>query len=153
MINLIWAQDSKGLIGKDNKMPWHCKEDLLYFKSLTQGKVVLMGYNNYISLLGYYKNKKLPYGDIYLLTHKDLELDGIKVIHDLKDSLNEEELWVIGGASIYRQMLKYADKLYITIVKGEYSGDVYLNDIKLDDFVLDSINETLVCKYLVYRRK
>ena len=153
MINLIWAQDSKGLIGKDNKMPWHCKEDLLYFKSLTQGKVVLMGYNNYISLLGYYKNKKLPYGAIYLLTHKDLEIDGIKVIHDLKDSLNEEELWVIGGASIYRQMLKYADKLNITIVKGEYSGDVYLNDIKLDDFVLDSINETLVCKYLVYRRK
>ncbi len=153
MINLIWAQDEKGLIGKDNKMPWHCKEDLLYFKSLTEGKTVLLGYNNYVSLKGYYKDKKLPYGDIYLLTHKDLEIEGINVIHDLKDVLFEKELWVIGGASIYRQMMEYADKLYISIIKGSYDGDIYLNDISLDDFSLESTKETEVAKYLIYKRK
>ncbi len=153
MINLIWAQDETGLVGKDNKMPWHCKEDLLYFKSKTEGKTVLLGYNNYVSLKGYYKDKKLPYGNIYLLTHKDLTIDGINVIHDIKEAIDNDELWVIGGASIYRQMLKYADKLYITIIKGVYDGDIYLNDIKLDDFVLESSRKTEVAEYLIYRRK
>ena len=50
MIKLIWAQDKNGLIGANNKMAWHCKEDLLYYKSLTMGQTVLLGYNNYISL-------------------------------------------------------------------------------------------------------
>lgn len=153
MINLIWAMDSKRIIGKDNKMPWHCKEDLLYFKSKTKDKTVLLGYNNYISLLGYYKDKPLPYGKTYLLTHKTDLIPGIEVIHDIKDVLNEEELWVIGGGQIYNQMLPYADYLYVTIIKGEHEGNVFFPEFDLDKFELVSSNETSEATYLVYKRR
>lgn len=153
MINLIWAMDSERIIGNDNKMPWHCKEDLLYFKSKTKDKTVLLGYNNYLSLLGYYKDKPLPYGKIYLLTHKDINIPGIYVIHDIKDVLKEEELWVIGGGQIYKQMLPYASYLYMTIINGKHEGNVYFPEFDLNDYELQSSNTTDEAKYLVYKRR
>lgn len=153
MIRLIWAQDKNGLIGVDNKMAWHCKEDLLYYKSLTEGKVVLLGYNNYISLMGYYKDKPLPYGKIYLLTHRDLAIDGVNVIHSLDEAMKEEELWVIGGASIYKQSLPYADELYVSLIKGDYVGDTYFPEVNYNDFILESSRETEVAIYSVYKRR
>lgn len=153
MINLIWAMDEARIIGLDDKMPWHCKEDLLYFKSKTQGKAVLLGYNNYVSLMGYYKTKPLPYGNIYLLTHRDIEIPGINVIHDIKDALKEEELWVIGGGQIYKQMLPYADNLYVTYIKGVHEGNVYFPEFDLNDFILESENITSEARYVVYKRR
>lgn len=153
MINLIWAQDKNGLIGKNNMMAWHCKEDLIYFKSKTKDKTVLLGYNNYVSLMGYYKDKKLPYGKIYLLTHRDLQIEGINVIHSISDVLNEEELWVIGGGMIYKQMLPYADYLYVSLIKGDYTGDTYFPKVDYQMYELVSKNETEVASYLVYKRK
>ena len=153
MINLIWAQDKNGLIGKNNMMAWHCKEDLIYFKSKTKDKTVLLGYNNYVSLMGYYKDKKLPYGKIYLLTHRDLQIEGINVIHSISDVLNEEELWVIGGGLIYKQMLPYADYLYVSLIKGDYTGDTYFPKVDYQMYELVSKNETEVASYLVYKRK
>ncbi len=153
MIKLIWAQDKNGLIGKNNQMAWHCKEDLLYYKELTKGQTVLLGYNNYISLMGYYKDKPLPYGKIYLLTHKDLTIPNIEVIHDLKKPLEEMDLWVIGGAQIYKEMLPYANYLYVSLIKGDYTGDTYFPDIDYSNFVLESKKDTEVASYLVYKRK
>ena len=74
MISLIWAMDKNWLIGKENKIPWHYKKDLMYFKEKTQGKTVLMGDNTYYSLKGYYKDRPLPYGKIYVASLNDLEL-------------------------------------------------------------------------------
>ena len=80
MISLIWAMSEKWLIGKDNKIPWHVKEDLLYYKEKTNGKTVLMGENTYFSLKGYYKNRPLPYGKIYVASLSDNEfIDAIKI--------------------------------------------------------------------------
>ena len=66
MISLIWAMTEDHLIGIDDKIPWHIKEDLLYYKSKTKGQIVLMGEATYYSLKGYYKTKPLPYGKIYV---------------------------------------------------------------------------------------
>lgn len=153
MINLIWAMDEDWLIGNNDKMPWHCKEDLLYFKSKTAGKTVLLGYNNYVSLMGYYKNKPLPYGKIYLLTHRDISIDGINVIHNLEDALNEEELWVIGGGQIYKQMMPYADRLYVTYISGHHEGNVFFPKFNLDDYELESENITSEARYVVYKKR
>lgn len=153
MIKLIWAQDKNGLIGANNKMAWHCKEDLLYYKSLTQGQTVLLGYNNYVSLMGYYKDKPLPYGKIYLLTHRDIKIEGINVIHSLDEALKEDDLWVIGGAQIYKLMLEHADYLYVSLIKGDYVGDTYFPEVCYDDYILESKRESDVATYLVYKRK
>ncbi len=154
MISLIWAMSEKWLIGKENKIPWHVKEDLLYYKEKTKGQTVLMGENTYDSLKGYYKTKPLPYGKIFVASLSDRLFDDAIKVSDVVSFLanNKEDLFVVGGASIYKLSLPYADKLYISIIKGDYDGDTYFPSFALDDYLLVSSNETEKVKYLVYER-
>ena len=154
MISLIWAMSEKWLIGKENKIPWHVKEDLLYYKEKTKGQTVLMGENTYDSLKGYYKTKQLPYGKIFVASLSNRLFDDAIKVSDVVSFLanNKEDLFVVGGASIYKLSLPYADKLYISIIKGDYDGDTYFPSFSLDDYLLVSSNETEKVKYLVYER-
>jgi len=156
MINMIWAMDKNNLVGIDDKIPWHIKEDLLYYKSKTNGQTVLMGDATYYSLKGYYKTKPLPYGKIYVATiDKSLVIDGVEMIYDLNEFLknNKEELWVVGGATIYKLSLPYADKLYISFVKGEYVGNRYFPTIDFSKYNLIWENDTEKVRYTVFERK
>ena len=159
MINLIWAMDKNQLVGKGDKIPWHIKEDLLYYKSKTNGKTVLMGDTTYYSLKGYYKDKPLPYGKIYVATiDKNLVIDDklneVVMIYDLVPFIEkyEDELWVCGGATIYKLSLPYADRLYISFVKGEYEGDRYFPKIDFDKYKLTWKNDTDKVLYTLYER-
>ena len=158
MINLIWAMDKNWLVGKDNVLPWHFKEDLLYYKSKTCGNNVLMGYNTYLSLKSYYKTKPLPYGTIYVACVDDVELPDAILVKDVISFLQSydknEELWVCGGATIYRLSLPYADKLYITHVEAEYEGNMYFPKFDLEnEFNLISERISDVLRFAVYERK
>lgn len=156
MINLIWAMDEDNLIGKDNKIPWHIKEDLLYYKSKTKGQTVVMGDVTYFSLKGYYKDKPLPYGKIYVATlDPNLVVEDGIIIHDLISFLEncDEDLFVVGGLSIYKLALKYADRLYISFIKGHHEGNVYFPKINFDKYNLIWENETESVRYTLYERK
>lgn len=155
MINLIWAMTEDHLIGDGNKMPWHIKEDLIYYKEHTAGKVVLMGEATYYSLKGYYKNRQLPYGKIYVASlTKDLVLADANVINDVEVFLKnyKEELWVVGGATIYALSLPYADRLYISFIKGKYSGNKYFKEVDFSKFKLIWDNDTKEVHYTLYER-
>ena len=155
MISLIWAMDKNNLVGKGDKIPWHIKEDLLYYKSKTNGQTVLMGDQTYFSLNGYYKDKPLPYGKIYVATiDKNLEIDGVTMIYDLVSFLenNKDDLWVVGGATIYKISLPYADRLYISFVKGEYEGDRYFPQIDFSKYNLVWENDTDKVRYTLFER-
>ena len=159
MINLIWAMDKNQLVGKGDKIPWHIKEDLLYYKSKTNGKVVVMGDTTYYSLRSYYKTKPLPYGKIYVATiDKDLSindgLNDIEMVYDLEAFLKnfKDELWVVGGRTIYKISLPYADNLYISFVNGEYEGDIYFPTIDFSKYELVWQNDTKDVLYTVYER-
>ena len=155
MINLIWAMAKDNLIGKGNLMPWHIKEDLVYYKNKTAGKTVVMGEETYYSLKGYYKTRPLPYGIIYVASlNKDLKLEDAIVINDLINFVKnyEDELWVVGGATIYKLTLPYADRLYISFVKGNYEGDKYFPQIDYTNYKLIWDNETELVHYTLYER-
>lgn len=155
MINLIWAMTKDNLIGKGNLMPWHIKEDLVYYKNKTAGKTVVMGEETYYSLKGYYKTRPLPYGTIYVASlNADLKLDDAIVINDLIDFVSnfKDELWVVGGATIYKLTLPYADRLYISFVKGNYEGDKYFPQIDYSKYKLIWDNETDLVHYTLYER-
>ena len=155
MINLIWAMTKDNLIGKGNLMPWHIKEDLVYYKSKTAGKTVVMGEETYYSLKGYYKTRPLPYGTIYVASlNPDLKLDDAIVINDLIGFVTnfKDELWVVGGATIYKLTLPYADRLYISFVKGNYEGDKYFPQIDYSKYKLIWDNETDLVHYTLYER-
>ena len=155
MINLIWAMTKDNLIGKGNLMPWHIKEDLVYYKNKTAGKTVVMGVESYFSLKGYYKTRPLPYGTIYVASlNPDLKLDDAIVINDLIGFVTnyKDELWVVGGATIYKLTLPYADRLYISFVKGNYEGDKYFPQIDYSNYKLIWDNETDLVHYTLYER-
>ncbi|MDE6660982.1 MAG: dihydrofolate reductase [Anaeroplasmataceae bacterium] len=155
MIHMIWAMTKKQVIGKDNRIPWHIKEDLLYYKSKTEGQTVLMGEATYHSLKGYYKTKPLPYGKIYVasLDPRFVISDGL-VVRDVISFIKEfkEDLWVVGGASIYKLCLPYADRLYISWIKKDYEGDMYFPALDLTKFHLAWENESDLVHYTMYER-
>jgi dihydrofolate reductase len=115
MISLIVAMDQNRLIGKDNDLPWRLPEDLKYFKRITTGHTVVMGRKTFESI-----GRPLPNRENVVLTHqKDYKKEGATVIHSVEelealDAEKEDELFVIGGATLYEQTLDVANRLYIT---------------------------------------
>ena len=160
MINMIWAMDENNLIGNGDKIPWHIKEDLIYYKNKTKGKTVLMGDATYFSLKSYYKTKPLPYGKVYIATiDKNLKienpLEDIEIIYDLVEFLKsyKDEIWVCGGATIYKLSLPYADRLYISFIKGDHVGDKYFPKIDYSLYNKTWEENTEQVRYTLFERR
>lgn len=139
IISVIVASDEKRGIGKNGKIPWHIKEDLVFFRQKTQHHTVIMGQNSYHSMLAHYKKsgKQVPQRTHIVLT-KDKnyksKLKGAIASHSISQALaqarqiEKEEVFIAGGGQIYSQMLKFADKLYLTLVKGNFQADTFFPD-------------------------
>lgn len=137
-INMIVAVDKNLGIGNDNKLLTHIPEDLKYFKNVTKGHIIVMGYNTYMSL----PKRPLPSRTTIVLTRKAKnaysELQDVYVSKSidelfilLKDETMEgKEVFICGGASIYKQFMPYADKLYITHIFEEFNADTFFPEIK-----------------------
>lgn len=125
MISIIAAVGKNYELGKNNNLIWHLKEDLINFKKMTMGKKIVMGANTYKSL-----PKNLE-GREYIVLSKSLKdiKNGILFTEFVKllDYLNslDEEVMIIGGASIYQQFLPFAHKIYLTEVAAVAPADVY----------------------------
>ena len=155
MISLIWAMTTQRVIGKENKIPWHIKEDLLYYKACTAGKTVFMGESTYYSLKGYYRDKPLPYGKIYVASfNSSLKLDDAIVVGNAEGFLKstKEDIWVVGGASIYAIALPFADYLYISWIQKNYEGDTYFPEFDLAKFKVLQERKTDLVVYSIYER-
>lgn len=156
MIKLIWAMDRNNLVGKGNLLPWHYREDLLYFKECTKNKTVIMGDNTYDSLMGYYKNKPLPFGKIYVATIKKMIIPNVEMVNNLDQFLidfpTNEELFVIGGKTIYQLSLPYADQLLVTMIDDDHNGDVYFPKVDFFKYNLVSSRVSGKLDFRVYER-
>jgi dihydrofolate reductase len=145
--------DPTGLIGKNNDLPWNYPEDLQYFKYITLNKTVLMGVTTFESIVSRL-NKPLPNRKSIVASLDNFSYPGVEVINDLIPFLkapHNEEIFVIGGKTIYEIALPYADKLYITHVKKVYEGDTYL-DIDLSNFKLIKSDDNEELTFSVYER-
>lgn len=159
-VTIIAAIGKNRELGRKNDLIWHLPDDLKFFKENTIGKPVVMGLNTLRSL-----PRKLKDRQYIVLTNEDVELDKeiilVKSMDELLDEIKrrEEEVMIIGGASIYKQMIDYADKMLLTEVDAEcLDADVYFpyfNKEEWDSEVL-STNKTeddISYKHLVYKRK
>jgi len=155
MISLVWAMDSNWLVGKDNILPWHYPKDLAHFKAITNNQTVLMGYNTYLSMKGYYKKKPFPFKKVYVANIEDLNLPDATVITDVIEFLknNQEDLYVIGGPTIYNLALPFANRLYITFILEYHEGNVYFKKFNLADFKVVDYKNTDKLIFAVYDRK
>lgn len=118
-LSLIVAMSAHGAIGSHGTLPWHIQEDLDHFKQLTWGHTVLMGRQTYESL----PHGALPGRRNIVLSHTMRELPGCEVYASFEEALHHcrlnEQVFVMGGASVYREALPIASHLYITIVEKE----------------------------------
>ena len=131
-MELIAAADKNWAIGRDGKLLCHLPGELKYFKEKTTGKTVVMGRKTLESLPG---SKPLPNRRNIVLT-KDLsfEKEGCEIVHsvdELFDILGEEPVMVMGGASVYEQLLPYCDSCYITKIDACFDADTYLSLIHI----------------------
>jgi len=127
-INLIFARAANGVIGKDNSMPWHLPEDLAHFKRLTQGCPVIMGRKTWDSLPPRFR--PLPGRSNIVVTRQvDWQAEGAVRANSLQDALqlsgDVAEVWVIGGAEIYRQAEPLAQRAEVTEIAQDFEGDAY----------------------------
>lgn len=132
MVALIVAYASNGVIGKQNDLPWYLPADLQRFKQLTTGQAVIMGRKTFESImkrLGHPLPNRL---NIVLTSSAHYDLDDVRVAASLAEALqlskSREEVFIIGGASVFEEGLKLAERVYATEVKADIPGDVYFPD-------------------------
>ena len=128
LISLIVAMAQNGVIGRDNALPWRLPEDLKRFRAFTLGKPILMGRKTFQSI-----GRPLP-GRVNLVLTRDRGwfAAGVSVVHSVEEALAQagasEELVAIGGAEIYRLVLPFARRIYLTHVHADVPGDIYFPD-------------------------
>jgi len=152
MINIIAVVAKNLAIGKNNQLLWHLPDDLKHFKEITQNHPVVMGLNTYYSI-----GKPLP-NRINVIVSKDkIEIPNCYVFTSLQEAIDfalskDKEIFIIGGASIYKQTIDSADKLYLTIVDQEVSdADAFFPDysefkniLKQENFETDDFKYSFV---------
>lgn len=140
LINIIAAVGKNNIIGIKNSLPWNLPADLKYFAQTTKGKTVLMGENTFISILNKI-GKPLPNRrNVVLTDKKNKKFAGAEAVYNIEDALKligDGEIFVIGGASVYRQMLPLADKLYLTEVNYNGPGDAFFPIIVQNQWLLE----------------
>lgn len=137
MLSIIVAMDENRLIGKENQLPWRLSTDLQFFKRITMGKPLIMGRNTHESI-----GRTLPGRRNIVVTSKaDYQPeDGCELAQDPDTALalcaDEIEVMLMGGASLYQQMLPKADKLYLTRVLTVLEGDTWFPEINWQEWQL-----------------
>lgn len=122
------------VIGVNNTLPWRLPADLRHFRQLTTGHHVIMGRRNYESI-----GKPLPdRANIVITRNRDYRAPGCEIRHSLADALrgahDDPEVFVIGGAEIYRQAMDRADRIYLTLVHADISGDAYFPEFDMREW-------------------
>lgn len=129
-ISIIVAIAKNWAIGKDNQLLWHISDDLKRFKKITEGHQVIMGKKTYESLpFRPLKNRT----NIVITDNRDERFEGCITVHSFEEALAfcsaHQESFIIGGGSVYRQFLPFANKLYITLVNKDFEADTFFPEV------------------------
>lgn len=152
MITLIAACSSNKVIGKNNTLIWKVPGDLKRFKELTSGHTVLMGRKTFDSIGKALPNRR----NVILSRNPDLKVDNCLVYSDIKEviALYKNDLFVIGGEEIYKQTLRYASFIELTLIDKEFEGDAFFPEIP--NWFVETNRQDLTCaefnySYITYK--
>ncbi len=155
IISIIAAMDENRVIGRGNRLPWHLPVDLRRFRRLTLGHPVIMGRKTYESIGKPLDGRK----NIVITRQAGYSAEGCVVVHDLRSAFAAcdavEEVFVLGGETLFRDVMPLADKVYLTVVRTRVEGDVRFPAIP-DDLVLVSREEAqdvFPLEFLLYERR
>ena len=147
MLSIIVAKASNDVIGGDNKLLWHISEDLKRFKEITSGHTIIMGRKTFESL-----PKVLPNRHHIVITRDEnfkINSEDVTIINDISDVISkfkdtEEEVFIIGGGEIYKILIPYTKKLYLTRVYKDFEGDTSFPVINYDEWKIVNKSEIKV---------
>jgi len=151
---IICALARNRIIGKDNKLPWSISEDLQNFKRLTMGNTVIMGKKTFESIGG----KPFPGRNNIVLNFIKEEIPGVIVCTSIPEALDkareyDKDIFICGGASIYKQFLPFADKMYLSHIKKEYEGDTYFPEFDELEWEVVKREDHEEFEFVEYERK
>lgn len=159
-LSLIVAMAKNHTIGVNNTLPWRCPEDLKHFKSLTMGHHMIMGRKTFDSI-----GKPLPGRTTVVVTRNNvLEIAGCLIAHSLKEAISicagDAEIFIVGGAELYRQAIPLVDTLYITEIQQDVAGDAHFPELDKSewqeaarDVRSQETPQPLDYHFVTYRRK
>ncbi|AYF92563.1 dihydrofolate reductase [Apilactobacillus bombintestini] len=163
MISYLWAESHNHIIGANGTLPWHLPADMKYFKENTIHQIILAGRTTYESF-----KRPLPNRLNMVLTSqsKDEFPDDVVVFHEVDEFLkfakkfSDKEIFVVGGAKIFEELMPYVDKLYRTVIDYDFKGDTKMPSINYDDFTLETVKQGHVDdkniyphRFEIYKRK
>lgn len=136
ILSAIVAMAENQVIGNDNQLPWQLPADLKHFKTLTSGHPILMGRKTYASI-----GRPLPNRTNIILTRDPhfsaqdcIVVTQAETALSLAAEIDQEEIFVIGGADIYRQLLPKIQRLYLTLVHHSFPGDAHFPELNADEW-------------------
>jgi dihydrofolate reductase len=134
LISIIVAMAKNGVIGRHNRLPWRLPADLAHFKSVTMGKPMVMGRKTWESLPGVLPGRR----HIVVTRDRDYRAEGCTLVHSLEQALEAAgevpEVMIVGGGTLYKEMLPRADRLYLTLLDTELDGDAHFPEIDFADW-------------------
>jgi len=140
VISFIVAASENNVIGKDNKLPWCLPTDMRYFKNITWGMPVIMGRKSFESLGKALKGRT----NIVVTRNKNWKAEDTRVVQTIDHAItaaaetDAKEIFIIGGAEIFRSALPTADRIYLTRVHGNFDGDAFFPEMELGEWKLIS---------------
>lgn len=123
---ILAAISTNRVIGLNNSLPWHLPADLKHFKQLTTGHIVIMGRRTFDSI-----GKPLPHRTNIIVTRqRDLDIPEIITVHSIQEALerfinDDRQIFIIGGAELYRQTLPFCQRMYLTEIQQDFAGDAF----------------------------
>ncbi|HLY96829.1 MAG: dihydrofolate reductase [Sideroxydans sp.] len=159
-LSIIVAMARNRTIGVNNTLPWRCPEDLKHFKALTMGHHMIMGRKTFDSI-----GKPLPGRTTVVVTRdRDLKIEGCLIAHSLEQAIaacaGNEEVFVVGGADLYRQAIALVNTLYVTEIQQDVEGDAHFPEFDKNawqetarDVRSQETPQPLNYHFVTYRRK
>ncbi|MDX5345802.1 MAG: dihydrofolate reductase [Hymenobacteraceae bacterium] len=135
MIAIVVATAENNAIGKNNELLWHLPADLKHFKQLTTGHPIIMGRKTFESI-----GKPLPNRTSIIVTRQaDYKQENCVVVQDVKSALEkaqelDEQVFIIGGGEIYKEMLPFTDTIYLTKVHDTFDADTFFPELNPDNW-------------------
>ncbi len=132
-ISIIVATSENHAIGKNNQLLWHMPADLKHFKDITAGHSIIMGRKTFDSV-----GKPLPKRRNIVVTRQDITIPGCEVVRSIDEGIalceGEVEVFIGGGAEIYRQAMLKTDRIYLTIIHKTYDADTFFPEIDYSEW-------------------
>ncbi len=158
-LSIIAAVGQNYELGKDNNLLWHFKGDMQFFKEITLGHTIIMGRKTFESL-----PKLLPERKHIVLSRSNIDIPKVEIYHDIAHFLksyqsSDEEIFNIGGASVYKALLDYTEKIYLTEIEDSAEADTYFPKFNKNDFYIKILENKqdkqtqIKYRHVLYKRR